>query len=131
MGGAARWLVMAILVGACASVGEQHRLEQFEKTARAYDRAIRWSDFQAAYSLARPDPARQPDFARLKGIQVTSYEPVGAARSAGGTQIRQVVAIEYMHINDMRVRRIVDEQIWVYHEADGRWRLTSGLPEFR
>jgi hypothetical protein len=112
-------------------VGEQRRLELFEKTARAYDKAIRWSDFQAAHGLTRPDPARPPDFARLKGIQVTSYEAVGAVPSAGAMEVRQAVAIEYMRINDMRVRRIVDEQVWIYSEAEGRWQLTTGLPDFR
>jgi hypothetical protein len=112
-------------------VGEQRRLEQFEKTARAYDKAIRWSDFQAAYSLTRPDPTRPPDFARLKGIQVTSYEAVGALPSASAMEVRQAVAIEYMRINDMRVRRIMDEQVWVYSEAEKRWQLTTGLPDFR
>jgi hypothetical protein len=133
MGRAARWLAVAValLIGACASMGEQRRLEQFERTARAYDKAIRWSDFQAAYSLTRPDPTRPPDFARLKGIQVTSYEAVGALPSAGGMEVRQTVAIEFMRINDMRVRRIVDEQVWVYSEAEKRWQLTTGLPDFR
>lgn len=132
-GGVGRWLVvaLALLLGACASVGDQRRLELFEKTARAYDRAIRWSDFQAAYSLTRPDPARPPDFARLKGIQVTSYEAVGALPSAGAMEVRQAVAIEYMRINDMRVRRIVDEQVWVYSETEKRWQLVSGLPDFK
>jgi hypothetical protein len=112
-------------------MGEQSRLEQFEKTARAYDKAIRWSDFEAAYSLTRPDPARPPDFTRLKGIQVTSYEAVGAVPSAGAKEVRQAVAIEYMRINDMRVRRIVDEQVWVYSGVEKRWQLTTGLPDLR
>jgi hypothetical protein len=133
MGRAARWLAVAValLIGACASMGEQRRLEQFERTARAYDKAIRWSDFQAAYSLTRPDPTRPPDFARLKGIQITSYEAVGALPSGGGMEVRQAVAIEYMRINDMRVRRIMDEQVWVYSEAEKRWQLTTGLPDFK
>lgn len=132
MGGAVRWLVVALMVmiGACASMGEQRRLELFEKTARAYDKAIRWSDFEAAYGLTRPDPARAPDLARLKGIRVTSYEVLGAVPSAGAMEVRQAVAIEYTRTQDMRVRRIVDEQVWVYSELERRWRLTTGLPAF-
>jgi hypothetical protein len=31
----------------------------------------------------------------------------------------------------MRVRRIMDEQVWVYSEAEKRWQLTTGLPDFK
>ncbi len=133
MGAVMRGLAVALtLVAAgCAGLAEQRRLEQFEKTARAYDKAIRWSDFQAAYSLTRPDPNRPPNFERLKRVQVTSYETLGATPAPGGTEVRQSVAIEYMFINSMRVLRLIDPQVWVFDEAAGRWQLTSGLPDFK
>ena len=123
-------LAAALILMGCASTGEKGRLEQFEKTSRLYERAIRWSDFQSAYALTKPDPAQRPDFQRLGRIRVTSYEPLGAFPDAEAREIRQTVAIEYVFVNAMRVQRLTDQQVWVYEEASERWRLTTGLPSF-
>jgi hypothetical protein len=121
---------MSVVVVGCAGMAEQRRQDRFEKTARAYERAIRWSDFETAYALTKPDPSRPPDFERMKRFQVTSYETLGALPSAGYREIRLTAAIEYVHTGSMRVRKLVDQQVWSFSEDDGRWQLVSGLPAF-
>jgi hypothetical protein len=124
-------VLLALLATGCA-VGAQVRLEKFDATARAYARAIRWSDFQTAYGIAkRPIDTPLPDFNRLKNVRVTSYDAVSTIPGADGTTMRQLVEIGYVYTDRMSARQLVDQQEWYYVEADGRWYLRSAFPEFR
>jgi hypothetical protein len=125
------WLTLAILLGGC-SLGVQMQLDRFDTTANAYERAIRWSDFTAAYAIASdPKTAPIPDFAKLKGIEVTSYESRGSVPDATATHIVQLVEIRYVHTDRMAERVIMDKQVWEYSDAEGRWFLKSPFPQFK
>ena len=122
--------VIAVAVG-CAGL-TQARLERFEVTARAYERALRWSDFQMAFALTANPEAPLPDFRRLKNIRITSYDVVGEPRADSETQrLAQTVQIHYVNQNNMSERVLMDEQLWTYSENDKRWKLKSAFPEFR
>lgn len=120
-----------LVVTACSTVGS--RLEKFETTARAYERAVRWSDFQRAFMFTGPSEAAPlPDFKRLQNVQVTSYDVVGAPQpNADGMQVVQLVEIRYVNTNSMSERVFADKQVWKFSDSDERWKLTSAFPEFR
>lgn len=130
-----RWLTRLIVAGllmtglaGCASV----RLERLDATLRAYERALRWSDFKAAFALAGNADAPVPDFQSLKDVHVTSYDKVESrALDTEGTKIAQVVEIRYVNARNMSERVISDRQTWAYTESDQRWRLTTPFPVFR
>jgi hypothetical protein len=124
------FLIAALLAG-CA-IGTQYRMERFEATARAYARALRWSDFQGAFGVVKPPTeTRLPDFHRLKVVRITSYETLSTVPNADGNVVRQMVEISYVHTDRMVERKLMDNQDWAYSEADKRWYLRSDFPEFR
>ena len=121
-------LLLAVLTVGCAT---NVRLERFDTTIRAYERALRWSDFQAAFVLAGNADTPPPDFRRLQNIRVTSYETLGAAQGNDDTsRMAQVVEIRYVNVANMSERVLTDQQVWVYSESDRRWRLRSVFPVF-
>ena len=122
------WLpvLAALLLGCAAS-----RVDQLDIALRAYERAIRWSDFKAAFALAGQPNAPVPDFERLQYIRVTSYDKIGAPQiSADGTKLAQAVEVRYVNVNRMADRAFTDEQVWEYSEPEQRWKLTSPFPTF-
>ena len=122
-------LLASLVLTGCASSG---RLSKFDLTARAYERAVRWSDFQKAFALTAEPDAAVPDFAALQQFQVTSYDIVNAARpNEDAMQVTQVVEISYVNRSRMAERRLVDRQLWVYSPSDDRWKLKSAFPVFR
>lgn len=123
------WVTLTVLLGGCS--GMQVQLERFDSTARAYQHAIRWSDFATAYSIAyNLRTAPMPALDALKDIQVTSYETQAAAPDATAMHITQVVEIRYVRRNRMVERVLMDRQAWEYSENDRRWYLTSPFPRF-
>ena len=123
---------VAALLASCAGMGEQARLERFDQTARAYERAIRWSDFSTAMAMLRaPGQMQASDLERLKDIRVTSYDARAVRPSPDGTTIDQIVEIRYVNVNSMVERSLTDLQHWVYVEDENRWSLQGSLPAFR
>jgi hypothetical protein len=129
-----RCAAIALLVAAvagCAGMTASSRTDKFEQTARAYERFMRWGEFQNAYALAGAAPGVLPDFQRLQNIRVTSYEPLAAPQAnADVSQIIQMVEIRYVHLHQMSERRLSDRQQWAYSADDNRWKLQSPFPVF-
>jgi hypothetical protein len=122
-------MLAATLAGCITASG---RYKQFEATAIAYERAIRWSDFRAALAIASNPTAPMPDLARLQKIRVTSYDVIGVPSFDEDTvKAVQLVEIRYVYIDSMSERTINDPQTWEYSEKDERWKLTSPFPPFR
>ena len=123
-------LVVAIVTG-CASITSGARTERFDKTALAYERALRWSDFRTAFALTGNIDAPVPDLQRLENIRVTSYDVVGAPQvNADASRVVQLVEIRYVSLRNMAERVLADRQTWSYVEKDQRWKLDSAFPAF-
>jgi hypothetical protein len=122
-------LVLAALAG-CATVADRGRIEQFDKITKAYETAIRWSDFGRAAGVAGLPPEQRESAQKLARVKVISYDIVSAEIAPDTLQVKQTVQIEYTLDGSMKLRRIVDQQGWRFDEAQGRWVLLSGLPDF-
>jgi hypothetical protein len=121
-----------VLLAACASIGDAFRMDEFDKTARAYGRLIRWSDFEKAVVFLKLDASTSlPDLERLKQFQVTGYEALDARFSENKRTVTQIVKIEYLVRSRMVERALTDQQVWEYSETLERWVLTSGFPPFK
>lgn len=120
------------LLGGCAGIGDAYRFDEFEKTARAYGRLIRWSDFERAVVFLKLDASTSlPDLERLKQFQVTSYDALDSRYAEDKKTITQVVKIEYLVRSRMAERTLTDQQVWEYSKTHERWVLTSGFPDFK
>ncbi len=123
--------IAAVMTG-CASYGVSKRQKLFDASALAYERAIRWSDYRQAFTLAGNADATPPDLQRLQNVRVTSYDVLGVPQpNADFSRVVQVVEIRYVQINQMSERSLADQQTWVYSDKDERWRLMTPFPGFR
>jgi uncharacterized protein YceK len=124
-------LTVAVL-GGCGTVSDFYRIDDYEKTARAYGRLIRWSDFEKAVVFLKLDASTSlPDLERLKQFQVTGYEALDARFSENKRTVTQIVKIEYLVRSRMVERALTDQQVWEYSETHERWVLASGFPAFK
>lgn len=118
----------ALLAGCITSRGL--RMQRFETSAKAYETAMRWSDFAgAAGHLAASAP--QPDIGKLRAVRIVSYDVKALNAKPDLRELQQVVEIRYVQTDRMRERQVLDTQHWQYDDKDTRWRLLSGLPAFQ
>ena len=123
-------LLALLAIAGCGTMGDRGRVDQFDKIAKSYEKAVRWSDFEGAASVAGL-PAPQADAARrLSHVKVISYSPQSAEISPDTLQVQQTVQIEFTLEGSVKLRRLVDRQGWRFDAAQGRWVLVSGLPDF-
>lgn len=118
----------------CASYTGMKRMDDFNDTVKSYKKMVFWSEFNAALSFVEPganDDRGQPDLEDFKTVRVTSYKVRRLKAAADQTQVQQVVEIDYYRMDDMTVRTIEDQQLWVYNAEAQRWYLRSGLPDFK
>jgi hypothetical protein len=126
-------LFVALLLAACAT-GPGTRAERLERTLYDYSGAIRWSEFEGAYSLIDPAvresrPLSDFEFERLKQVQVTRYEVVASTALPDGGVAREVeIALINRHTQAERVVRV--RETWRFDETSQRWWQTEGLPDF-
>ena len=122
-----------IIVTNCASISQKNRLDQFGETSKAYGQMVFWSQFEEANSFRKPglDEKDIDYFERLKDFKVTAYNVKSMYPSEDKKQIRQVVVISYYRVDDVVVRTLRDQQLWIYDDTDGRWYLEGNLPDFQ
>jgi hypothetical protein len=122
--------VLLGLAGCGATMERGGRVEQFDKIAKSYEKAIRWSDFERAAGIAGLSPKQREAAQKLLQVKVISYETMSAEVAPDALQVSQTVQIEYTIEGSVKLRRIQDRQGWRFDESQGRWVLVSGLPDF-
>lgn len=120
-------------IGGCASIADMNRMEDFDETIRSYEKMIFWSEFNAALAYKEPDNngAKPPDMASLKKVRVTSYKVRRFRVSEDKSQVQQLVEIDYYRMDNVTVKTIIDQQLWVYDNDAKRWYIRSELPDFK
>jgi hypothetical protein len=128
-----RWiataLIPALAAAGCAATFDFRREELFESSAKRYAQVIRWSDFEAARAFLSRAAAEERRVG-LEQVRVTDYRVRSLAYAPGVRQAVQLVEISYHKIDDPRIRRLEDRQIWDFDAERGAWLLSSGLPAF-
>jgi hypothetical protein len=116
-----------LLVSGClATLG---KLNQLENTLRAYEGAIRWSEFELAKGFGVPvDPT--PDLTRLNHIAVTAYEVKASTTSGDTLEARQTVVIHYYDKHSAMQKTVIHQQQWHYDENQKQWVVQPSLPDF-
>jgi len=106
--------------------------DSFSKTAKAYEKAIRWGDFNYARALQlKPDKISDSKRRRLKGVRVTSYKTISRNMAPDFSQVELLVDIRY-YIDTSAVERVIsDLQKWVYNKKNAVWKLETSFPDFK
>ena len=99
---------------------------------RAYERAIRWGNIEAAERFRRePDPRWTPEVRkRLETIRVTSYQVLFSTIEPDEQHMSQTVRIKYYVDADIVERTLRDQQRWEYDPEVKQWYIVSDLPLF-
>ena len=106
--------------------------ELLNKTLQAYERAIRWRNYNGARAF-HIDPEEFSDFKRqrLMNIRVTSYKTIGQNVAPDYTKAELIVDIRYYYDNSAVERVLTMRQTWLNNKENNRWRLESAFPDFR
>lgn len=121
-------VVVLLALGGCIT---DPKMTALEDTLRAYDRAVRWSNFQIIPSFRSKEQADEAlALDKLKSIRVTGYTRVQFSVSDTGMSANQVVEIRYYDENVARENVVIDKQHWKYDDESESWVLTSKLPQF-
>ena len=122
------YLIIVLLITLCGCISDP-KISEMEDTLRAYERAIRWSDFQLVPGFRSPEKAKEElDFDKLKSIKVTGYATQQRLVSDTGVEASQIVEIRFYDENVGREKVVIDRQKWTYDNAVDHWVLVSELP---
>lgn len=104
-----------------------------DKNQYAYSAAIRWGDFEGAWTMVDPDvrkekPMSDVDFSRFEQIQVTGYRDLASMPGPGGTELREV-QIDVVNRNTLSQRRVRYTEVWRYDPEVKTWWIAA-LPDF-
>jgi hypothetical protein len=124
-------LALAALAG-CATTRRVDRNEALREAQYTWSAAIRWGDFEGAWTMVDPKyrdehPLTPLELERYQQVQVSAYHELGAS---GGpdTATRPIeIGVVNRHTQVERTTRYVEQ--WRYDAATERWWITSGLPD--
>jgi hypothetical protein len=130
-----KWVafVLVFLIFGCAGIQTGKKMTLFDDTSRAYLRALRWGDYEAAYAFKnlQGTDIKMPDFENLGQIRVTAYKVKQTILSEDKSTIVSIVEFQYYRMTNVTVKTVIDQQKWEYDEEANRWYLTSDLPDFK
>jgi hypothetical protein len=129
---AVKGVVFVMLILGCASMKTGEKMSQFDETSRAYIRAIRWGDYEGAYTFKKLTDREVvlPDFEDYRSVKVTNYKVKQTIISEDQSTIIQIIDFQYYRLTDVTVKTLIDRQKWEYDEEQERWFLHSDLPAF-
>ncbi len=125
-------LLVALLPGACATAGGKG--DKLYEAQNAFSDAVRWGDFEGAWSLVEPKyreehPMTQLLLSRYGQVQVSGYRDIGNSAFADGTAVRDI-QIGVVNRHTLAERNLRYRERWRWDEAQKRWWLQDGLPDF-
>ncbi len=130
-----RKLLLALLaallaLAGCASTPD--RGDALRQAQYAWSAAIRWSDFEGAWTLVDPayrdaHPMTTLEFSRYDQLRISGYHESGA-RVSGDTASR-AVELGVVNRNTQVQRQVRYVEQWRYDAATERWWVASGLPD--
>ena len=129
------WFALCLCVLAlagCASAGANK--SQYDEKVYAYSAAIRWGDFEGAWTLVDPayreeHPISDVEMERYKQIQVAGYREVGMTTLPDGDIVREI-EIDVVNRHTLTQRQSRYTEHWHFDPAAKTWWLVVGLPDF-
>ena len=126
-------LILVLLIAGCAKIEVQKQMSLFDETIRAYDRAIRWGEYEEAFAYKKlsDQDNKLPDFSEYRQIKVTAYKVKKTILDEESfSKVMRFVDIQYYRMSNVTVKTLIDRQKWEYNEEIDRWYLMSDLPTF-
>ncbi len=129
----ARLLIALLLVSTAGAALAAKKRTELDKNQYAYSAAIRWGDFEGAWTMVDPKvrkekPMTDVDFSRFEQIQVTGYRDLATMPGPDGSLLREI-QIEVVNRNTLHQRRVRFTEVWRYDAEAKTWWI-GGLPDF-
>lgn len=136
MGVSKRWswwgagLLCCLLLAGCSSMGSKG--EALHRAQYDWSAAIRWGDFEGAWTLVDPEyrqqhPLGDIELARYQQIRISAYRD-RAARASENTAEREI-EIGVINRHTLVQRSVRYTERWRWDEQAQRWWIRDGLPE--
>jgi len=127
------FLFLAVWFSGCTTMGEKHKLYEFERTEKAYRKLLSRSDMEAALRLVDQDWYRNHplDLKALKPFQVTYCAVKNVAVSENKLLVTQILEIHYYRTDQYIEKTMQFQQKWRYNGEIGAWMVQNGLPPFK
>lgn len=124
-------LALASLAG-CATTRRVDRNEALREAQYTWSAAIRWGDFEGAWTMVDPEvreahPLTPLELERYAQVQLSAYREVGASVGPESATRMIEIGVVNRHTQVERQARYVEK--WRYDAATERWWVTSGLPD--
>jgi hypothetical protein len=126
-------LVSVGALGGCAPIERQARSDDLKSFTRQYAQAMRWGQFEVAYSFHRPESGEiaPVDFSTLRNLRFTRYRVLKLDAEPEALDAEVSVAYAYYDEYVGRVSEHNETQRWWYDMEAERWWLDAPFPELR
>lgn len=119
-------LLITLLLGACAGIESAEKMDDLNKTLRGYEKAIRWAQYDAAYSYHKWEGDVQPTIPKdIENFRVTQYETFGEKFSEKDMVMMQTIKLRYYNTETQREKSMQQLQKWKFFPEIKRWYLIS------
>jgi len=124
--------VLAVLLAASGCASSPDRGDDLRQAQYAWSAAIRWGDFEGAWTLVDPayreaHPLTALELSRYGQVRISGYDE-SAPTVSGDTAARQV-ELGVVNRNTQVQRSVRYLEQWRYDPEAGRWWVSSGLPD--
>lgn len=111
--------------------------EEFEKSAKDYNKLLRWRDIEGA-GMIYMDPELREAFMksaeefRKRGVTITDYRILTSECIPEKKSAEVVAEFDYYALPSNRIKTLTYRQNWIYLDTEEKkgWQLKSGLPVF-
>ncbi len=108
------------------------RLHKLDVSLIGYEKTLRWGHVDAVVGYMKSESSTDDQrVERLSHINIGGYQVLNRVITDDGYRAELTVAIDYIDNDSMRVRKLIDRQVWQLDEESDRWFLTSKLPYFK
>lgn len=125
-------LLLPVLLAMTGCATTQDRGGALQQSQYAWSAAIRWGDFEGAWTMVDPEyrtqhPMTGLEFERYAQLQISAYHPSG--EQVGNDVATRAVEIGVVNRNTLQTREARYVERWRYDPDKRTWWITSGLPD--
>ena len=137
-------VLMVLMLCSCAYIQqgitkvEQAKIrEEFDDSAKAYNKMLRWREIENAGMLYL-DPEMRDEFMKSaealkkRDVTITDYRILTSECLPEKKSAEVVVEFDYFVLPSNRIKTLTYRQNWIYLDTETKkgWQLKSGLPDF-
>ncbi|MBI3561377.1 MAG: hypothetical protein HY080_06635 [Gammaproteobacteria bacterium] len=123
--------LMVLGVASCASMSDS--AIKFKETTLAYERALRWGNYDMALALHSNEttPLSEQERKRLSHIRVTGYNVINTTNDPPHSRIIQLVELRYYNEDYAVEHKFNTRMEWEQIKDSIQWHIISPFPKFK